>query len=256
MHRGFSLVELSIVLVILGLLTGGILTGQSLIRAAELRAVSGEYGRYITAVQTFRDKYMAIPGDMRNATKFWTADIPANCVATSTTSTANTTCDGNGDGGIGLQLTDESYRLWQHLAYAGLVEGTYTGTTGGASNTYTSVSGNSPGSKISNSLWWAWAWNAYNNVGEPTYLPAIPSYGNVLMLGGRSNNFFPAGGIVSPEEMWNIDTKLDDGRPGQGKLVPRPYVGCSTAATVADLAAEYAFTTTSKSCAFVFNRVF
>lgn len=57
--RGFSLVELSIVLVILGLLTGGILAGQSLIRAAELRAVSTEYSRYATAVQSFRDKYFA-----------------------------------------------------------------------------------------------------------------------------------------------------------------------------------------------------
>lgn len=60
--KAFSLVELSIVLVILGLLTGGILAGQSLIRAAELRAVSTEYSRYITATQSFRDKYFAVPG--------------------------------------------------------------------------------------------------------------------------------------------------------------------------------------------------
>ncbi|PZP83692.1 MAG: type II secretion system protein, partial [Azospirillum brasilense] len=64
MHRpspthGFSLVELSIVLVILGLLTGGILGGQSLIRAAELRTISTDANRYITAAQTFRDKYFA-----------------------------------------------------------------------------------------------------------------------------------------------------------------------------------------------------
>ena len=60
---GFSLVELSIVLVILGLLTGGILAGQSLIRAAELRSISTDYSRYIAAVQAFRDKYFALPGD-------------------------------------------------------------------------------------------------------------------------------------------------------------------------------------------------
>ncbi|MFM9890490.1 MAG: type II secretion system protein, partial [Rickettsiales bacterium] len=81
LRYGFSLVELSIVLVILGLLTGGILSGQSLIRAAELRSVSTEYNRYVTAVQTFRDKYFALPGDMTNAQSFWGSS--ANCPGTS-----------------------------------------------------------------------------------------------------------------------------------------------------------------------------
>ena len=71
MRKGFSLVELSIVLVILGLLVGGVLSGQSLIRAAELRAATQEYQRYYTATQTFRDKYFAIPGDFNNAQAFW-----------------------------------------------------------------------------------------------------------------------------------------------------------------------------------------
>ncbi|MGB1539971.1 MAG: prepilin-type N-terminal cleavage/methylation domain-containing protein, partial [Rickettsiales bacterium] len=57
MNRGFSLVELSIVLVILGLLTGGILGGQSLIRAAEMRAIATEYDAWKTAVNVFKDKY-------------------------------------------------------------------------------------------------------------------------------------------------------------------------------------------------------
>lgn len=66
-RNAFSLVELSIVLVILGLLVGGILAGQSLIRASELRAVTSEQARIVTAIQAFRDKYFALPGDMRNA---------------------------------------------------------------------------------------------------------------------------------------------------------------------------------------------
>ena len=91
--RAFSLVELSIVLVILGLLTGGILAGQSLIRAAELRAVTTEYQRYVAAVQTFRDKYMALPGDMPNAIAFWGAAhaTPATCQTTSSTTSATKT---------------------------------------------------------------------------------------------------------------------------------------------------------------------
>ncbi|PZU43073.1 MAG: prepilin-type cleavage/methylation domain-containing protein, partial [Sphingomonas sp.] len=65
--HGFSLVELSIVLVILGLLTGGILGGQSLIRAAEIRSIGVDFNRFSTATYTFRDKYMGLPGDITNA---------------------------------------------------------------------------------------------------------------------------------------------------------------------------------------------
>ncbi|MFZ4541492.1 MAG: type II secretion system protein [Rickettsiales bacterium] len=125
---GFSLVELSIVLVILGLLVGGILSGQSLIRAAELRAVSTEYSRYVTAVQTFRDKYFQLPGDMNSATTFWgTAAVGAACATTIGSGTQ--TCNGNGDGWLdnGYVNSNENFRYWQHLANAGLIEGAYTG---------------------------------------------------------------------------------------------------------------------------------
>ena len=69
----FSLVELSIVLVILGLLVGGILSGQSLIRAATLRSFVKQHEQHYTAVMSFRDKYSQLPGDMNNATQFWGA---------------------------------------------------------------------------------------------------------------------------------------------------------------------------------------
>ena len=68
---GFSLLELSIVLVILGLLAGGVLSGKSLIRAAELRTIGTERDRFRTAMYAFRDKYFMLPGDISNATSFW-----------------------------------------------------------------------------------------------------------------------------------------------------------------------------------------
>src|SRR6478736_5064846 len=121
--HAFSLVELSIVLVILGLLTGGILAGQSLIRAAELRAVSTEFVRYKTATHSFRDKYFQLPGDMNNATSFWGALSSVSdtaCQAISATTTA--TCNGNSNGQVAQYVVsnDELMRFWQHLANAGL----------------------------------------------------------------------------------------------------------------------------------------
>src|SRR3954463_15618522 len=61
---GFTLIELSIVLVIIGLIVGGILVGQDLIKAAEIRATVGQIEKYNSAVNTFRTKYNGIPGDL------------------------------------------------------------------------------------------------------------------------------------------------------------------------------------------------
>src|ERR1700722_5890685 len=65
---GFTLIELSIVLVIIGLIVGGILVGQDLIKAAEVRAQLSQIEKYNSAVNTFRAKFNAIPGDMAIAT--------------------------------------------------------------------------------------------------------------------------------------------------------------------------------------------
>src|SRR5271170_5107299 len=61
---GFTLVELSIVLVIVGLITGGVLVGQDLISAAATRAQISQIEKYQTAVNTFRGKYGYLPGDI------------------------------------------------------------------------------------------------------------------------------------------------------------------------------------------------
>ena len=71
MQKAFSLVELSIALVILDLLVGRVLSGQSPIHAAELRAVTQEEQKFLAATHTFRDQYLSLPGDMTNATAFW-----------------------------------------------------------------------------------------------------------------------------------------------------------------------------------------
>jgi prepilin-type N-terminal cleavage/methylation domain-containing protein len=258
MKSAFSLVELSIVLVILGLLTGGILSGQSLIRAAELRSVATEYSNYITATQTFRDKYMGIPGDFNKATDFWGAEPLVNCPSTATVAATGTaTCNGEGDGRISLGVTNEPFRFWQHLANAGLVEGRFSGVTGGAANNYTATASNVPASKLSSAYWWVWNWRPYNGVGFSTLHAAIPVYDNILMLGALQTNSYSQRPILNATEVWNIDTKVDDGKPGYGKMIPFPYVGnCTTAATVADLAADYALSNTSMSCAIIFNNAF
>jgi prepilin-type N-terminal cleavage/methylation domain-containing protein len=64
--NGFTLIELSIVLVIIGLIVGGVLVGQNLIDAAAVRAQISQIEKYNTAANTFRGKYGYLPGDIPN----------------------------------------------------------------------------------------------------------------------------------------------------------------------------------------------
>lgn len=256
-NHGFSLVELSIVLVILGLLVGGVLSGQSLIRAAELRAVTSEYSRYVTATQSFRDKYFALPGDMTNATAFWGVAhaTPATCVTTASSSPL--TCNGNGDGILLPSAgSNESFRFWQHLANAGLIEGTYNGITQGTSS-FSSTTANSPISKLSQGLWFAWNWNGITS--DSSVFDG--NYGNILQIGGFLLNNEARTPLFKPEEAWNIDTKLDDGLPGRGKMIGRDFFGftgtnCTTATASTQSSATYYLAGTSKTCTLFFREAF
>jgi prepilin-type N-terminal cleavage/methylation domain-containing protein len=262
MRRGFSLVELSIVLVILGLLTGGILAGQSLIRAAELRSVVTEYQRYTTAVQSFRDKYLALPGDMTNATRFWGVAhaTPATCITTASTTSA--TCDGDGDGKINPTYattaagSNETFRFWQHLANAGLIEGTYTGVTSG-STSYSGVIGtNLPASRMTNAGWYA---TGYSTSGNGAWYTM--DYGNMLGFGATYANSFPNTAVLKPEEAWGIDTKIDDGKPAYGKVIAVYWNDvCAVAddggSSNTDFVASYKLTSTSIACIIVFRNAF
>lgn len=258
MKNGFSLVELSIVLVILGLLTGGILAGQSLIRASELRSVTMEYNRYYTAEQAFRDKYFAIPGDMSNATSFWgiAGGTGSDSTCSDVVSTGAATCNGNADG---LVITStgsrEHFRFWQHLANAGLIEGQFTGMYVGASGIGTSTA-NAPKSKLGVGLWFVYDYGTLS--GNGTLFDGV--YRNVFEMGAPTTGpAQPANPLVKPDEIWNIDTKMDDGKPATGKLVVRAISGieyCTDTASPSTLTASYLLSASTVSCNFIFRNLF
>ena len=245
---GFSLVELSIVLVILGLLVGGVLSGQSLIHAAQMRSAVTEYQRYIAAVNSFRDKYFALPGDMANATAFWgiAAGTGSDAACRDFVSTDKKTCNGDGNGQIENSVGSyEDARFWQHLANAGLIEGSYVGTW----STWDAM----PKSKTGESNYWEpFYWSA--SAGDPSYFAA--DYGNYLGFWDATTTY----AAMTPEDMWNLDKKIDDGIPGTGKLLSNKgdstYQCTTQYGQASDTGAVYNLSFPSKSCEPFFIKAF
>lgn len=105
-QSGFTLIEIAIVLVIIGLLLGGILKGQELISSARVRNLVSQIDGTKAAFFGFQDRYRALPGDFSAAT----------------TQIQGATQNGDGNG----QITGtEAIALWDHLSHAGFINGTY-----------------------------------------------------------------------------------------------------------------------------------
>lgn len=258
MNRGFSLVELSIVLVILGLLTGGILAGQSLIRAAELRSVSSEFSNFSTATQTFRDKYFAKPGDFADATRFWGRQTSTSDCVTNSSATVNASgaCDGNGNNSMDIpgavSQSGEIFQFWRHLASAGLIEGAYSGVAGAGGVREGIAGSNAPASRLNSGMWYT---RTVVNVGNSEIYNL--DYGNMLQIGGFLAASVPTTGIMKPEEAWNIDTKMDDGRPAYGKVVAMKWDNaCADASSNTDYDSNYRLTDSATQCSLAFRHVY
>lgn len=119
MQKGFTLVEIAIVLVIIGLLLGGILKGQEMITQAKIKNVVADFSGVSAAYYGYQDRYRAIPGDDAGATARWAAAALPAAPASG--------AYGNGvvSGGYATATANEESRLfWAHLRSAGFVAGT------------------------------------------------------------------------------------------------------------------------------------
>jgi prepilin-type N-terminal cleavage/methylation domain-containing protein len=225
LQQGFTLVELAIVLVIIGLIVSGVLVGQDLIKAAELRATVRQVQDFQVGVNTFIGKYAGIPGDT-DADKYGLCDgeddSPTGCSAVATAAGATTGCDGeanlgDGDGKIedgtasGRALYEgEIPCFWSELTTPGkeLIKGVYDGfesaTAGATVNDV--VNENMPKMKFGNSGWGVFTDGTYN-------------YFVTGVTGGQADDAFLTTTPFVPIDAFNIDSKIDDGVPTSGTVL-------------------------------------
>lgn len=248
-NRGFSLLEIAIVLTIVALLMGGIMAGQALVRNGTLRSALADTQTLANSFVTFQEKYQALPGDMPDATQYWgvLAGTGSDTACQNTSATGAPTCNGNGNGLILTSAVtgDEAWRAWQHLANAGLIPNNYTGVSSGT-GTGIDPGINVPATKL-----------------DEAGLLIRPVYGaittdNIFFTGTYNATYLElrqrnSNGVMTPQEAWSMDRKVDDGLPGQGDFLAPPnsstsYANCTTGTN--PLAATYALDASGKGCVF------
>ena len=196
-RHAFSLIELAVVLVIIGLIVGGVLVGKDMMRSAELNSVITDLKKFRTAIDTFNYKYDGLPGDIDNASSYWpTCDTPA------------TNCDGDSDGLVEFTGA-EHVRAWQMLSLSEILPGNYTG-----SPSVMYIAGqNVPESRLRNCLY---MYRASGTVGGNFNGFSIGKQG-----GTQLNT-----GCMTPVEAHTLDKKLDDGLFGSGLFLGVNSGGC------------------------------
>lgn len=241
--HGFTLVELSIVLVIIGLIVGGVMVGQNLIETSKIRAQITQISDIETQINTFRLKYNCLPGDCSSATSIF-----------GTTFGSNTVRDGDDDGIIRSiysgatpytagectqpDVTGEVSQLLLQLNAAELgkysANGRLSGGSGIVGVEYTATAyGNGTGLFIS----------CLASLAHPTWTPLFFRTGNIIVIGSGAASlqrlgyaigtygirsygtygYYGVGLAINPigipaDAARQIDDKIDDGKPSSGRF--------------------------------------
>jgi len=178
-HHGFTLVEIAIVLVIIGLLLGGVLKGQELINSAKVKNIANDFRSAQVMIYGYQEKFRKLPGDDNGAVARW--GLAAGH-------------QGNGNGVIAGRwdaetLTTESALLWAHLRRANLA----TGSTDFSSVASAALPTNAEGGRFGIS-------------------------GERPIVGMNGGGFYACSDAIDGKLALQLDLSMDDGQPNAGAM--------------------------------------
>ena len=236
----FSLIELSIVLIIIGLLTAGVTAASKLIEQSKINKVAAELNNYKTSYMTFFLTYKEYPGDAARAGEYFNQNF----------------INGNGDGKIRPMPSwgSESTLAWYHLTLAKLIDQTTTKAGGFHRSTGTPVT------SLENTCYAPTHIEALEGNGlgagvTAVYSPQLPTgvlNGNGLSIGTWGSIACtapgnpPSGFSVHATTGSLLDTKIDDGYGNSGNIIARESSECQTEGT-------YQVSSTEKGCSLFYS---
>jgi len=200
-QSGFTLVEIAIVLVIIGLLLGGVLKGQELINSAKVKNFATDFRNIPLFIYGYQDKFKALPGDDANATTHLGGAATAAGV-TLLVASAGTPGNGRIEGNYNSTTAgDETVAFWQHVRLANLASGATAFTTPA-----NDMPTNADGGKI----------------GVQSTAP----------ITGMTGSYFVCSEAIQGKFAKQIDITLDDGNTAGGsvRVATGPYVGTALTA--------------------------
>jgi prepilin-type N-terminal cleavage/methylation domain-containing protein len=191
-QTGFTLIELAIVLVIIGLLLGGVLKGQELINSAKVKNLAADFRNVPVYIYGYQDKFKAMPGDDKAA-----ATHLGNSATNAGTTGGNGVIDGVWDSNT---PTDDSILFWQHVRLANLAPGPTTVPTG------TDMSGFVP---------------TNSNGGRIGVSSTAP-------ISGMPGTYFMCSSGIDAKFALQLDTTIDDGVTNTGSIRATPTTAAPT----------------------------
>ncbi len=194
---GFTLLELTIILLIIGLISAVVIFGFTLSESAHSKRIISELNYFKQAIDRFQDQFNGWPGDLPRADELWGADCGGDAAAS--------TGGCNGDGDRLIEWGDaEGVKGWQLLQLAEMIDSTIP-LSGSITSDEAVIGTNVPASQIT-------------PIGYSLYSTGGINY---LSLGGAVTNARNDAPVLTPNAARIMDERLDDGNPSTGLLVGR-----------------------------------